>query len=155
MRSLVVDDEMVAVDKLISLLAPLGSAEPATRGQQALELFRKALEEGCPYDLVTIDIEMPDMNGIMLLSRLRWEEQTRHGAPAKKIMVTAHSTTSRVIAAATGKCDAYLVKPVQRDVLLDKLARLGMLPAEPAQAATSPAGAPQDVANAQPPARTH
>lgn len=146
MRSLVIDDEFVALSKLVSLLAPLGPADAVTSGQQAMAMFRKALEGGRPYDLVTIDIEMPDINGIVLLGRLQWEEQARHGPPAKKVMVTATSSPSRVKAAAAGKCDAYLVKPVLREVLMKKLANMGLIPSETANPVASPVSTTQDVA---------
>jgi two-component system chemotaxis response regulator CheY len=115
MNSLVVDDEFVALSKLVSLLTPLGPCDAATSGNQALKLFSKALKNASPYDLVTIDIEMSDMNGIALLGRLQQEEQVQSGKRARKIMIS-------------GKCDAFLVKPVKQATLLAKLAELGLIP---------------------------
>ena len=128
MRSLVVDDEFVALSKMVALLEPLGQCDAATSGQQALDLFNKALSDACPYHLVTIDINMPDVSGITLLGRLQREERARGAARSKKLVVTAATSPSNVLAAVTGECDGFLAKPIRRAVLLEKLAALGLLP---------------------------
>jgi CheY-like chemotaxis protein len=127
MRSLVIDDEFVALTKLSLLLEPLGQCDAATSGHQGLELFKQALLDACPYNLVTIDINMPDFNGIALLGRLRREEQQRGAGRAKMLIATAASTTSNVLAAMTGECDGFLAKPIRRAVLFAKLGQIGLL----------------------------
>jgi two-component system, chemotaxis family, chemotaxis protein CheY len=131
MRSLVIDDEFVALNKLVGLLTPFGQCDAATSGCQALEMFCRALKDTCPYRLVTIDINMPDINGIVLLGRLQQAERVVACISARKLMVTAASSESHVLAAATGDCDGFLVKPVRRTVLLQKLQALGLVPAAP------------------------
>jgi len=142
MHSLVIDDEFVALSKMVALLEPFGSCDTATNAQQALELFSQALNEACPYHLVTIDIHLPDINGISLLGRLQAEERAHGGARARKLMVTAESTSSNVLAALSGECDGFLVKPVRRAVLLEKLAALDLLTANVAGSAAAPQDRP-------------
>ena len=132
MRSLAVDDEFVALSKMVALLGPLGSCDAATNGQQASSMLCKALDESKPYNLITIDINMPDTNGIALLMCLQKEEKKRHVPQSTKLIVTAMSTQSNVLAAAKQECDGFLVKPVRKPVLIEKLTALGLLPAEPA-----------------------
>jgi two-component system, chemotaxis family, chemotaxis protein CheY len=128
MRSLVVEDEFVALSKMVAMLEPFGQCDAATSSQQAWQLFCQALKEASPYRLVTIDINLPDTDGITLLGRLQGEER-RCGAPrARKLVATAASTASNLLAALTGECDGFLVKPVRRGVLLEKLAAFGLLP---------------------------
>jgi two-component system chemotaxis response regulator CheY len=127
MRSLVIDDEFVALSKLVVLLEPFGQCDAATNSRQALELFRKALNEKCPYHLVMIDINLPDLNGITLLRHLLEEERQYHTPHAKMLMVTAESTKSNVLGASTEGCDDFIVKPARRAVLLEKLRGLGLL----------------------------
>ena len=129
MRSLAIDDESVALSKMVMMLDPFGQCDAATTSRQALDLFCTALEEACPYGLVTIDINLPDISGIMLLERLREEEGRRNAPRARKLMVTAESTMSNVMAAASGECDGFLAKPVRRAVLIEKLVDLGLLTA--------------------------
>ena len=128
MRSLAIDDEFVALTKMTTLLRPLGPCDAATSGKQAIEMCEEALKQGLPYKLITIDIGLPDMNGLALLVRI-WKEEKKYNAErATKLVVTANSTASNVLAAATGECDGFLVKPVRRPVLFRKLSLLGLLP---------------------------
>lgn len=128
MRCLVIDDDFVTLAKMVAMLEPFGQCDAATSFNQALALHLQALTEACPYRLVTIDINLPDPSGITLLGRLQGEERRRNAPRAKKLMVTADSSASNVLAAATGECDGFLVKPVRRLLLIEKLAVLGLLP---------------------------
>ena len=127
MRSLAIDDEIVALSKMVAMLKPLGQCDAAMNSHEALEMFCTALKEARPYGLVTIDINLPDMNGITLLGRLQEEESRRNAPRAKKLMVTAENTMSNVLMSASGECDGFLVKPVRRAVLSEKLVGLGLI----------------------------
>jgi two-component system chemotaxis response regulator CheY len=127
MRILVVDDEFVALTKITSILAPFGDCDAATNGTQALDLFVQACQEGYPYSLVTIDIDMPGINGLELIHRLNAEEQERRIIPAKKVMVTADSSLTAVSRAAGHRCDGFIVKPVKRAVIIGKLREIGLI----------------------------
>ncbi len=127
MRSLVVDDEFVALSKLKTLLEAYGQVDTASDGPRALELFRQALEARNPYHLVTLDIEMPGMDGVNLLRKLVQEEHIRGAMLSRKIMVTAASSKANVWMSLLAKCDAFLVKPVRREVLEKHLAALGLV----------------------------
>ena len=128
MRSLIGDDEFVALSKMVAMLEPFGQCDAATNAEQALELYRKALEEACPYRLVTIDINLPGTSGLSLLGLLQAEDRRRNVPRARKLVVTAESTASNVLAALSGECDGFLVKPVRRGILTAKLADLGLVP---------------------------
>ena len=127
MRSLAIDDEFVVLSKMVAMLESFGQCDAAMTSRQALDLFRRALEEARPYDLVTIDINLPDMSGIMLLGRLNEEEGRRSAPRARKLMVTAESTMLNVLASASADCDGFLAKPLRRAVLSEKLVDLGLL----------------------------
>jgi two-component system chemotaxis response regulator CheY len=116
--------------KLELMLGSIGDCETAASGIQATERFVKAISDNQPYDLVTIDIELPDVPGLELLDRFCALEQ-KNGIPAsKKIMITAHSKADYVLKA-RDKCDAFLVKPLRKKTLLAKLSEL--LPSESLQ----------------------
>lgn len=136
MHSLTVDDEFVALSKVVSVLETLGPCDAFTSGQQALEQFRRTLAKGGHYDLILIDINLSDTNGLELLGRFQKEERACGAKPAKKLIVSANSTVFNVEAAIAGNCDGFLVKPVRRAVLLEKLAALQLAP--PAADLTDP-----------------
>jgi two-component system chemotaxis response regulator CheY len=116
-----VDDEYVALTKMVAILSHLGLCEAATNGEQAFGMFVKAIDNGRPYQLITIDIQMPGINGIELLKRMKAEEQKTQTAFSRKIIVSAAGSSANVIRAAKYQCDAFLVKPVKRQMLIDKL----------------------------------
>jgi DNA-binding response OmpR family regulator len=123
MRILLIDDEPIALTKMDLMLKATGACDKATNGVEATELFVKAIDENTPYDLVAIDIELPDITGLDLLSRFCQLETKNHTPPAKKIMVTAHSKVDYVVKARE-RCDAFLVKPIRKETLLAKVAEL-------------------------------
>lgn len=130
MKILVVDDEFVALAKLIALLEPYGECQAATNGAQAMEFFSKALQAGDPYGLVTLDIQMPDLNGLDALGCMVQREKTSPATPARKIVISAAPRRANVSRAAQYGCDGFLVKPVSREALGTLLAKLGISPAK-------------------------
>jgi two-component system, chemotaxis family, chemotaxis protein CheY len=135
MKTLVVDDEFVALSKMTGILSAFGECDAATSGEQAYEMYAKALGSAHPYELVTIDIEMPGMDGLTLLATMCEEEVRRQAYSAKKVMISAASSVDNVRNAALNRCNAFLVKPVKKQALLQKLLEMGMI--QEAQAAVS------------------
>jgi DNA-binding response OmpR family regulator len=123
MRILLIDDEPIALTKLELMLTNAGTCDTAGNGVEATEYFVKAISDNRPYDLVTIDIELPDITGLDLLNRFVELEQKNGIAAAKKIMVTAHSNVDFVVKA-KDKCDAFVVKPLRKATLLAKIEEL-------------------------------
>ena len=123
MRILLIDDEPIALTKLELMLTNAGTCETAGSGVEATEYFVKAINDNRPYDLVTIDIELPDITGLDLLNRFVELEQKNGIGAAKKIMVTAHSNVDFVVKA-KDKCDAFVVKPLRKATLLAKIEEL-------------------------------
>lgn len=114
-RVVVVDDSPVVTEMVSELLTTAGlSVEVARDGVQALA----AIEREAP-DLVISDLEMPNMNGLELLARIRERSQT---LPVV-MLTTRGSVDDRKRAAAAG-ANAYVLKSGFRsDVLLDVVGR--------------------------------
>ncbi|HSO20318.1 MAG TPA: response regulator [Desulfosarcina sp.] len=123
MRILLIDDEPVALTKLELMLTNVGVCDNAASGIEATEYFVTAINENKPYDLVTIDIELPDVTGLDLLNRFCLLERKNGIAASKKIMITAHSNADYVVKA-RGQCDAFVVKPLRKNTLLEKIKEL-------------------------------
>lgn len=75
---------------------------------------------------------MPGMDGFEVLQTIRSLERS-HGIvglqACKVVMVTALGDTKNVFKAFNAQCEAYLVKPVDRDKLMAQLAQLGLVKA--------------------------
>lgn len=131
MKTLIVEDEYISRTLLTEILSPYGSCHIAINGREALEMLEKACEEDQRYDLVCLDIIMPEKDGHEVLSGIREMEGLRgiNGMSATKvIMTTALDDTYNIMEAfARGHCEAYLTKPIDRRKLLDHLHELNLL----------------------------
>jgi two-component system chemotaxis response regulator CheY len=131
-KTLVVEDELTSRVLLRELLKRFGLPQVAMNGTQAVELVGAALEAGEPFDLICLDIEMPEMNGQDALKQIRKLEDEAGLTPenrARVIMTTAHADRDNVLEAIAGQCDYFLVKPIDGRALLDELKRLDLIPA--------------------------
>ena len=71
MKILIVEDEASSRHLLKSLLSGYGACELAEDGPVAVEMFKAALSSGQHYDLVTLDIKLPTMDGMEVLRSIR------------------------------------------------------------------------------------
>ena len=128
MKSLVVEDDTTSRLVMQAYLSAFGHCDGVAHGKDALEAFAKAHREGAPYELVCLDIMMPDMNGHDVLVRLRkYEHDLDIGGlnGAKVLMTTALGDAKNVVRAFKEQCEGYLVKPVTPEKLSEKLKELG------------------------------
>jgi two-component system, chemotaxis family, chemotaxis protein CheY len=132
MRILVVEDDTASSFVLTTFLKPLGETIAAADGKAGIEAFREAHAEGRPFDLVCLDIMMPQLDGQGVLRALRaYEEEKKidRKKSARVIMTTALGDKLNLIEALP-RCDAYLQKPIDRKELLFYIKKFGLLSAE-------------------------
>lgn len=130
MRTLIVEDDFVCRRLLQTMLKPYGEVDIAVNGVEAFEVFKLALEEQNNYNLICIDILMPEMNGQELLKSIRdYEEMLGiFGSDnVKIIMTTSIGDFGNIKSAFVEQCDAYMVKPIDRNKLDEKLVELGLI----------------------------
>lgn len=132
MKTLIVEDDFINRVLLQELLKEYGPTHVAVNGQEAVDAVRMALETDDPYNLICMDIMMPEMDGLEALKKIREEEEkngrgisTRLGA--KIVMTTALNDMHNVFIAYQCLCDAYLTKPIKKKALLDELFSLGLI----------------------------
>ena len=129
MKSLVIEDDELSRTVLQEFLSLHGEADAAEDGKAGIEAFREALDEKSPYDLVCLDVTMPNMDGHSVLRMIRIMEKSRgikEEDVATVIMTTALADRKNVMEASE-RCDAYLIKPFHKEKLLEKLKDLGLL----------------------------
>jgi two-component system, chemotaxis family, chemotaxis protein CheY len=118
MRILIVEDHVVSRFVLQKMLKNFGECDSVVNGKEAVIAFTMALEENKPYDMIFLDIMMPEMDGREALKLIRKKEKET-GIPAnnesKIIMITALDTPEEVVNAYYhGGCTNYIVKPVTK-----------------------------------------
>jgi two-component system chemotaxis response regulator CheY len=130
MRFLVLEDEFISRNVMTEILTPYGQVEAVETGTEAVETFRRALETNNKFDAVFLDIMVPEMSGQEVLRSIRMlEEQAGifSLSGTKVIMTTALGDFANVKTAFKQQCEAYLIKPIDRDKVLSTLDGLGLL----------------------------
>jgi CheY-like chemotaxis protein/CheY-specific phosphatase CheX len=116
LKVLIVDDSLLTVRTLTGLLTEMGHlvVQTAATGAKALEAYRESRP-----DLVTMDITMPDMDGIEATGDI-----LREFPDANIIMVTSHGQQGMVMRAVKAGAKGYVLKPIKQDKLRDMIARV-------------------------------
>lgn len=123
MKALVVDDSRSMRAIIVKQLRELGfTVEEAASGQESLAKLNAADR----IDLVLLDWNMPEMDGCEVLSLIRSEPRYKE---VRVMMVTTESEMSQVAVALEAGANEYLMKPFDRESLVEKLVLLGMDPA--------------------------
>lgn len=122
---LVAEDNEINALLMRSLLTRLGHhAVITTNGEEALESWLSAKSAGAPYDLVLMDIQMPQLDGIETTKRIRAREAGQHGRPTPILALTANTLVEDRYACFEAGMDGFLIKPLDREKLTEALAGL-------------------------------
>lgn len=110
LKVLIVDDSLIIRKKITKLLEKLGHEVVfgAQNGTEAIEAF----VEHKP-DLITMDITMPDMDGITAVKHI-----IEKNYDAKIIMITSHGQEDMVIKSIQAGAVGYMLKPITEDKLI-------------------------------------
>ena len=130
MKTLIVEDDFTSRILLQEILKDHGSVHIAVNGREAIEAVRAAMDTGRPYDLICLDILMPEMDGEETLRRIRSLEESRgilSSQGAKVFMTTAVEELHNVIESFRGLCDAYLYKPVDKARMRQQLRAFALI----------------------------
>jgi two-component system, chemotaxis family, chemotaxis protein CheY len=121
LRMLLVEDDFASRLLLQTFLSRFGECHIAVNGREAVEAVRSVIERGQRYDLICMDIMMPEMDGREAVRQVRALENAygiRSTLSAKIIMTTTVDDFKEVIRCFREFCDAYLVKPIDLAELL-------------------------------------
>ena len=121
MKAMVIDDSRAIRMVLSRILKSIGFEEvcEAEHGKAAIEILEK---EG-PVDLALVDWNMPEMNGLEFVQAAR---AISAYDDMKLVMVTTETEMSRMITALEAGANEYVMKPFTKEVLIDKLAIIGI-----------------------------
>jgi signal transduction histidine kinase/CheY-like chemotaxis protein len=120
LRVLCVDDNATNRTVLKGLLSAWGmQVDTAESGPRALERLRTARQDGQPYDLAILDMQMPDMDG-MALARIIKADPALKSIPL--LMLSSWGLPGQSGKARHAGIAAYLTKPIRQSQLYDCLA---------------------------------
>jgi two-component system chemotaxis response regulator CheY len=121
MKALVVDDSRVMRMIIGRALKERGfEVVQASDGREALEV----LGEGGEVDVMMVDCNMPEMDGLALVTKLRGNDAH---ASMKIVMVTSQTEADQIADALSVGADEYIMKPFTNEVIFEKLELLGLV----------------------------
>lgn len=122
-KALVVDDSRAVRMILSKTLKEMGyEVREAANGREALDVIEA---EGAAVTLVLADWNMPEMNGLELLKRLRQKPEL---SSLVVVMVTTETELDQMAAALEAGANEYVMKPFNKDILVEKLRLVGIHP---------------------------
>ena len=130
MKCLIAEDHLMSRRILKELLSPQFDCDIAVNGQEAIDSFQLAHESKRPYDVIFMDIMMPEVDGLealLCIRRLERDMEIPHGLAVKVIMTTALDDPHTVIRSFNEcEADAFIVKPLSRQKLATELRKLNL-----------------------------
>lgn len=119
MRALVIDDSKSMRSILSKILLEVGfTVEEAANGLEALDVIQKE-----KTDLALVDWNMPDMNGYEFIQEVRKDNAHKD---MRIMMVTTETEMNKVVEALEAGANEYIMKPFTTEMIVEKLALMGM-----------------------------
>jgi len=111
-RILIIDDDENIRKVLTTILEDEGyDVESVDTAKKAIERTRRKF-----YNLALIDIRLPDMEGIELLTRMK-----NTTPKMRKIIITGYPTLQNAVEAVNRGADAYILKPFDMEKVLEEI----------------------------------
>ncbi len=130
LKILIVEDDETARNVTARYLSDFGECDIASDGEVAMELFLESRAGGRPYDVIFLDILMPNMSGRKVLDRIRDIEDHENISERDRTRVIITSSLSdpgSISGAFKSRCEGYLVKPFGREDLERQLQSLEII----------------------------
>ena len=129
MKVMIVEDNKASQILMKLHFKGIAECECAENGKDAFDMFTFAIANNSPYDLICLDINMPEMDGHELLQKIRKYEldnQDMISSKVKIIMTSALGDPQNVVTSYKEGCEDYIVKPVKKSELMQKIESLGL-----------------------------
>jgi two-component system chemotaxis response regulator CheY len=123
MKMIVIDDLMTMRKITTRMLKDIGfkNIVEADDGQSGWQMIEDAAKEGKPFEFIISDSNMPKMNGLDLLIKIR---KTEVISTTPFLMVTAEPEQSSIVKIVQAGVSSFVVKPFTPAVLKEKIAKI-------------------------------
>jgi len=127
-RVLVAEDNLVNQEVVLRMLKleDIYDVTVAKDGQEAYEMVKESMEKGTVFNLIFMDIQMPNLDGLQSTRLIR---QMGYSAPI--VALTAFAEESNVKECLDSGMDMFLSKPIRRPALKQVLRKFAPIPEEP------------------------
>ena len=130
MKCLIVDDNELDRELIALYLSGIADCEMAGNGSDAVKLFASAHRLQAPYDLIVLDIVMPEMDGNCAAAAIRALEKKLGISIDESVRIivlsSQHTTADIMQTYITARSSAHLIKPVLPDRFISTLCKIGL-----------------------------
>ena len=131
MKVLIVEDDFSSRKILQTILSAHGTCDIAVDGKEAIEAYKMSWLKNIPYDLICMDIMMPNVDGLQALAEIREieKEMAVKERDGVKVIMTTALDDPRTVVESYYKLGAtsYIVKPIGKQKLLQEVEKLGLI----------------------------
>lgn len=131
MKILILEDDYTSSAILQKILSEYGDVTATSDGLMAVEEFKKSIVEGFKYDLICLDIMVPEIDGQEVLRRIRAEESKNGRTNIKDrsliVMITALNDIENVMSSFTEQAEGYIIKPFNKEKISKTLLQLKLI----------------------------
>lgn len=111
-----VDDSGIILKMLMKVLGEKYDLHAFSGGMRALQFLKSKTP-----DLIILDIDMPEINGYEMLKMIKERESLKE---VPVIFLTSNNDKNHVVKAVAGGANDYVVKPIDEDILMEKVCAL-------------------------------
>ena len=129
-RALIAEDHFATRWRMKRLMEPHICCDIAVNGDEVLSAFQMSQEDGTPYDIMLIDLELPGGDPQKIIADIRKREERRNIVRLDKIKFVAISTPDtprNALIEILSQCEGHVTKPIRKGDFLGQLHSMGFL----------------------------
>jgi CheY-like chemotaxis protein len=120
-KVLVAEDSLDNQKILLDGLKNLAQCSIAKTGQEALDLYQKAVKTKTPFDFILLDVTMPEMDGFQVLKAIRSYEEKAKDIKQDSLVIMITAYRDSLMEKYNMGWDDFITKPVDPKMLINHM----------------------------------
>ncbi len=131
MKILIMEDDFTSATVLQKIMSEFGDVTLASDGKEAISIYTDNFTNGERYDLICLDIMVPEIDGQEVLRIIRNHEIENGNSSLEKrskiVMITALNDIDNLMESFREQCEGYIIKPFSREKIRRTLSQLNVI----------------------------